>query len=220
MAIIDQDRSGVSRSKLLTNSAAEFIETRSEETLGLQTTKDGLEFVPELDRFSAKTYQTKSVNRDSYGRRGSLTDNRVNYYKESEDKAKELKDILKSFCNLVETRKLDKKLGFAIKHPETYCMDDVLHVAEALWEQHRSSDQLQSSLGFIRKSFRIGASGRSVIQTLLTFVPSDFYGSVICGGFTIALCVSEPWQQTAIWSFGSYTETLTPSQGPRTRRLA
>ncbi|KUI71150.1 hypothetical protein VM1G_07001 [Cytospora mali] len=160
-----------SRSRLLTNPAAEYLETRGADALGVTPTETAPapEFVPEMDQFV------------SYGLLAGK-----NYFKESEDRKRLFQVTLKKFCEHMEKRK-DKNQSFKIKEPNEYTFRDVWEIAEKLGEEHRSSEHVRSGMRFIHKFFRKAGENGSALKRLLVFVPDDTYGSVICGGFTIIL---------------------------------
>lgn len=97
-------------------------------------------------------------------------------------------DTLARFCKLVEDKKLDKALGITLKRPQQYRMEDVLQIANKLHEIHKNAAEIKSCSGVFRKCFRF--AGDNDLTRLLKFVPSDTYGSIICGGLTVILAAS------------------------------
>ncbi|ROV87889.1 hypothetical protein VMCG_10294 [Cytospora schulzeri] len=160
-----------SRSRLLTNPAAEFLETRGAEALGVRSTRTvpGPEFVPELDKFV------------SYGLLAGK-----NYFEESEVRKQLFQVTLKKFCEHLEKRK-DKDPSLKIKEPNQYTFRDVWEIAEKLSEEHRHVEHVRHGMRSIHKFFRKTGENSSALKRLLAFVPDNTYGSVICGGFTVIL---------------------------------
>lgn len=68
----------------------------------------------------------------------------------------------------------------------------MIQIADKVYERHKNAEDVKSCTGAIRKCFRFVGKNASPLQGLLNFVPSDSYGSVISGGFTVILAVSLP----------------------------
>jgi hypothetical protein len=97
---------------------------------------------------------------------------------------------LESFCKTLRKRDIAMQLGITIKEPEQYTLHDVLDTALKLQQKHENNEQTPSYLRVIRKCFKQAVNHKGSLHSLLSFVPNDSYGSVICGGFTIILGVS------------------------------
>lgn len=99
---------------------------------------------------------------------------------------------LKKFHEHLQRRK-DKDHSIELKDPSEYTFKDVLEITTKLHEEHKSADQVKNCMGLIRRIFRHAGEKSSILENLLSFVPSDTYGSVICGGFTMILTVRQPF---------------------------
>ncbi|KAK7697290.1 hypothetical protein SLS64_013678 [Diaporthe eres] len=160
----------LSRSHLLTNPVAEYLETRQNGALGDTAPKrPNSEFVPEMDQFVPK---------------GSRFDQ--DYHKASRARMQEFQITLQKFHQHMEKRK-DKDTSIKLKSPDDYTFKDVLEITTKLHEDHKSASQVRNCMGLIRKLFRGVGENSSILESLLKFVPNDTYGSVICGGFSMIL---------------------------------
>ncbi|KAF2021281.1 hypothetical protein BU24DRAFT_446333 [Aaosphaeria arxii CBS 175.79] len=170
-----QDVSTIVRHDILTNSAAEFLETRAEQALGVECVSvDGPQYIPVKDQFVAKSEISN-----------------VNYLKESEEKMKQLEKSLNNFCKIIKDRGFDKKLNICLKDPEGYNSTEILEIVGKIEHSHKNADKVKSCMGRIRKCFHFMGENSGQMQRLVGFVPNDKYGSVISGGFTIILGAAE-----------------------------
>lgn len=113
------------------------------------------------------------------------------YFRESEKHMKELQLTLTKFTQTLVKRGLAQELGIEIKEPHQYTMQNVMDIAQRVQQRHANSDSVAAgSLGLIRKCFRQAVKKKGILNNLLSFIPSDSYSSVICGGFTLILGVS------------------------------
>ncbi|KAF1961538.1 hypothetical protein CC80DRAFT_532137 [Byssothecium circinans] len=166
-----QDISTIIRPRVLTNSAAEFLETRAQQALGTELAGPGNpQYVPVRDEFVAQRSITK-----------------VNYHIESANRLKQLESTLTRFAEKIKDKGLDKKLDVVLKDPKSYTMEDVLVIAGKIETQHRDAENVKNAMGVIRKCFRRAGDHHAQLGSLLKFVPNDTYGSVISGGFTMIL---------------------------------
>ncbi|KLU85595.1 hypothetical protein MAPG_04618 [Magnaporthiopsis poae ATCC 64411] len=168
-----QDLASVVRSPLLCNSAAEFIETRLEQALGVEVASavgsQMTQYSPEADRFM--------LNEDIIA---------INcLYAESREKAEKLKARLADFSSRIHG--LDARLNIDQKRPEEYNMNDVLNIVECIKKKHSEAENAESFLGAIRRLFRSAGRHSGALKTLMGFAPDDIYGSVITGGLTMIL---------------------------------
>lgn len=99
-------------------------------------------------------------------------------------------ETLQRFSQTLEKHDVAKKIDIALKKPNEYSMKDVVQIADKVYEKHKTASDVKSCTGAIRKCFRFTGKNASPLQCLLNFVPSDTYGSVISGGFTVILAVS------------------------------
>lgn len=161
---------GLSRSRTLTNSAAEFVELRGGETMGTELADLSPEFVPELDRFLPRDEITQQ-----------------DYFVESQKRVEKFKETLALFQKNLVDRKVDRRYEIAIKDANSYTLQDVLQIAKIVQKKHSDADQVHSCMGRLKKFFHATGRNASTFKRLLAFVPDDVYGSVICGGFTVIL---------------------------------
>ncbi|KAK6088731.1 hypothetical protein SCUP234_00611 [Seiridium cupressi] len=159
-----------SRSRILTNSAAEFLELRSDEALGAELAETSPEFVPELDRF---------VMRDQVPPQ--------DHFAESQKQVEKFKQTLALFQKNLIQRKVDQKYEIEIRDANSYTLEDVLKIAQTVQKKHKDADQVHSCMGRLKKFFHATGRNATTFKRLIAFVPDDVYGSVICGGFTIIL---------------------------------
>lgn len=99
-------------------------------------------------------------------------------------------ETLERFSQTLEKHELARKIGITLKKPNEYNLKDVIQIADKVYEKHKTASDVKSCTGAIRKCFRFAGKNASPLQCLLNFVPSDSYGSVISGGFTVILAVS------------------------------
>lgn len=161
-----------SRSRILTNSAAEFLELRGDEALGSALAEISPEFVPELDSF---------VTRDAVPPQ--------DYFAESQERLEKFKITLAAFQENLVDRKVDQKYEIEIKDSTSYTLEDVLKIAQTVQKKHKDADKIHSCMGRLKKFFHATGRNATTFKKLLAFVPDDVYGSVICGGFTVILGV-------------------------------
>lgn len=101
-------------------------------------------------------------------------------------------ETLKSFTQTLQSRSIFKKLGIEACDPAKCDLKYVLKVAALLQEHKEGSENTQTIKKFMRKCVRGAASNKAAITALLSMVPSDVYGSVISGGFSLILAVRCP----------------------------
>ncbi|XXG93939.1 hypothetical protein Hte_000189 [Hypoxylon texense] len=159
------------RSRTISNSVVEFLETRPEQAFGSEVAQmigtQAPQYTPEIDQFVAAS---EFIEPD--------------YFKESEQRMVRFKETLSQFCKTLEEKKLGSKLNIEIKKPGDYKMEDVLKVAQELQSKRTDDRAAKGCLGKIRRCFHSLVKQRGTLHNLLDFVPNDSYGSVICGGFT------------------------------------
>ncbi|KAK8051689.1 hypothetical protein PG993_003074 [Apiospora rasikravindrae] len=109
------------------------------------------------------------------------------YHKESRERLEQFKKTLAAFQKNLIDRKVDTRFGIIIKDAQDYTLDDVLQIANTVQERNKKLDNVNKCTSGIKKLFRATGRNASTFKKLLAFVPSDAYGSVICGGFTMIL---------------------------------
>jgi hypothetical protein len=110
------------------------------------------------------------------------------YYEQSRKHLKQFQGTLAKFHTLLKDKDLERKLGLPAKKLEKYDIHDVFNVADMLAKKHKITSDNKGPLGKIRKGFRLVGKSNA-IQALLGFAPTDVYGSLICGSFTLVLGV-------------------------------
>jgi hypothetical protein len=89
----------------------------------------------------------------------------------------------------LKKQKLDKKLRLKLKEPEDYPFSDVLEISQRLYDKKEVPENTKNRMGTIRRCFKAAARHEGILKKLLSFLPNDSYGSVICGGFALVLAV-------------------------------
>ncbi|KAI4865568.1 hypothetical protein F4820DRAFT_419957 [Hypoxylon rubiginosum] len=162
------------RSRTISNSVVEFLETRPQQAFGSEVAQmigsQAPQYTPEIDQFVAASEFTE-----------------LDYFKESEQRMVRFKETLSQFCKNLEKQKLGSRLNIEIKKPGDYKMEDVLKVAQELQSKRTDDRAAKGCLGKIRRCFHSLVKQRGTLHNLLSFIPNDSYGSVICGGFTVIL---------------------------------
>lgn len=105
---------------------------------------------------------------------------------------REFQITLRKFHEHLQKRR-DKDHSLELKDPSEYTFKDVLEITTRLHEEHKNAGEVKNCMGLIRRMFRHAGEKSSTLENLLSFVPSDTYGSVICGGFTMILTVCQPF---------------------------
>jgi hypothetical protein len=113
----------------------------------------------------------------------------LTYYEKSSKERDKFENTLKSLCNTIKKRQLDKKLNVELKDPKDYQLDDVFSMAQKILDQKEVSENSIACMRIIKTCFRSVAKHKSSIANVLECAPSDIYGSVIAGGFTLILIV-------------------------------
>jgi hypothetical protein len=110
-------------------------------------------------------------------------------YKCSTERLQRFREILDNFCKTLKRQKVDKKLGIELKEPKDYTFSDVLSISREFYDRKEGPQNTKSCMGTIRRCFRAAERHEGALKTLLSFVPSDAYGSMICGGFSLIMTV-------------------------------
>lgn len=119
----------------------------------------------------------------------SLVDQR-NMYQPSEKKMEDFRQTLTRFNEMLEKKKLFSSLGIPVRNPEDFDIDYVLTIAERISERNHKSDELNTCKRFARHICHKAVKNKNVLSGLIGLAPTDAYGSLISGGFTIVLAVS------------------------------
>lgn len=191
-----QHRLNPTRSRTISNSAVEFLETRPEQAFGSEVAgiiaPQAPQYAPEIDRFITASGHAEP-----------------DYFKESEERMTRFKKTLSQFCKTLEERKLGKKLGIDIKNPSDYKMQDVLSIAQELQQRRGDDKAAKGCLDKIHRCFRRLAEQRGTLHNLLSFLPNDTYGSPICGGFTVILAAIDRSEDLRGEIYGALAEIPT-----------
>ncbi|CAI6342067.1 unnamed protein product [Periconia digitata] len=160
------------RLRLLSNGAAEYLETRAHESLGLELAgSESLQYEPLRDRFIAKDFALRGKDQNT----------------QSKEKLKDLESTLSRFAKILKERGCDDQLGIVLKEPTNYQLEDVLSVTESIQKNYRDAENVKTTMGVIRKFFRKSGEHHGQLSRLLKFVPNDNYGAIILGGFTLII---------------------------------
>ncbi|RSL39554.1 hypothetical protein CEP53_013973 [Fusarium sp. AF-6] len=172
------------RRKTLTNSAAEFVETRAREEVLLQlgdspeeirSLQDSSEFMSEIDKFVPK---------------GVIFDPKEKY-NQSQKSLEKFRRTLQRFVAILKERNVDTQLNITIKDPSQFTCDYVLHIIDKIRETRESAAKTRSCKNFVRRCYRKMEDNRGAIEGFLTMIPNDIYGSVISGGFVMIMAAVE-----------------------------
>ncbi|THV49356.1 hypothetical protein BGAL_0199g00150 [Botrytis galanthina] len=172
------------RRRTLTNSAAEFVERRVDMKALCQLDKpikkfdelyDVSEFVPAIDRFARRG--------DHLGIESC--------YVQSKISMETFCATLKKFAATLRERKVDSSLSIVIKDPSEFTLQDALGIVKRLGENSDNPSKTGLWKQFIWSCYQKLDSNKAVIEGLMSLIPSDIYGSVISGGFTLILAAVE-----------------------------
>ncbi|KAF7956721.1 hypothetical protein EAE96_004051 [Botrytis aclada] len=172
------------RRKTLTNSAAEYVEKRVDikalyppdrPTKEFNDLHDVSEFVPAIDLFALKG-DNLSVE---------------SCYEQSKTSMETFSGTLKKFAAILRERKVDSNLKIVIRDPSEFDLQYVLGIVNNLSEGGDSSSKTGLFKKFIHSCYQKVENNKAVIEGILSLIPSDIYGSVISGGFTLILAAVE-----------------------------
>lgn len=99
-------------------------------------------------------------------------------------------ETLKRFTKTLQERKIFKDVKIEYRDPADYDLAYVLNIAELVQEHKEGLENTRMVKDFIRKCFRGVSKHKNTITAILSMVPTDAYGSVISGGFSLILVVS------------------------------
>lgn len=202
------------RPRVLANSAVEFIETQPEKAFGQEVAErlegqQPVQYVPQFDAFVPESDYPQFVFTLDYIGGLSPNDDRENYFKESQERSAQFQNTLSEFCKTLRKQHLDRTLGIQLKEPRLYTLKDVVEIAQKLQERKQQSE---SSSGYLTKIRKFFLRERGPLQSMLSFVPNDSYGSLISGGFAMILAVSA----SALYYLGNILTLV----GCRSQRIA
>lgn len=113
-------------------------------------------------------------------------------YQLSEKKVDEFQETLKQFHETLEKRKVFSRLKIPAKDPADFDIDYVLSIAVRLSEWNHKSDEINICRRFARQFCQETVKNKNILWGLIKLAPTDIYGSLVSGGFTIILAVSPP----------------------------
>lgn len=111
-------------------------------------------------------------------------------YSLSDQKIKEFQEVLQRFSKMLQTRKAFDGLGILMREPRDFDLDYVLSVATRISEKRQESENARRCKRFVRTCCKTAIKHKDVVNGLISLAPSDVYGSLITGGFTVILAVS------------------------------
>lgn len=111
-------------------------------------------------------------------------------YKLSETKMKDFQHTLTRFTEILQKRKVFDRLGVPPRDPGNFDLDYVLSIATRISEWRDTDEETRICKRFIRKVCQKTTRHKNVLSGLISLAPSDVYGSVISGAFTLILAAS------------------------------
>lgn len=121
----------------------------------------------------------------------------MDYHEKPRERLEQFNLTLAAFQQNLIDRMVDTRFAISIKDIQDYTLDDVLQIANTVQQRRKKLDNVNKCTKRIKKFFRAAGKYASTFKKLLAFVPSDAYGSVICGGFTLIL---------EVWIVRCYTD--------------
>ncbi|KAL2289204.1 hypothetical protein FJTKL_02232 [Diaporthe vaccinii] len=103
----------------------------------------------------------------------------------------EFRQTLTRFNQTLKTKKVFSRLGIPTRDPVHLDIDYVLSIAVRLSEWKHTSDEITTCRRFARQFCHKAVKSDSLLWGLIGLAPTDIYGSLISGGFTIALTAIE-----------------------------
>ncbi|KAJ4419496.1 hypothetical protein N0V82_004941 [Gnomoniopsis sp. IMI 355080] len=119
---------------------------------------------------------------------------------------KEFQETLKRFTEILQKRKVFSKLGIPSRDPRTFDLGYVLAIATRISEWRDADEDTRICKRFIRKFCQKATKHKNVLSGLISLAPSDTYGSVISGGFTLILAAIEGHEKLRVEMQGSLAE--------------
>lgn len=119
-------------------------------------------------------------------------EDRRKMYLPSEKKMEEFQRTLKRFNDTLTKKKVFGRLGIPARNPKDFDIDYVLSIAARISEWNKGSDDIHACRRFARKLCHNATKNKTVLWDLISLAPTDTYGCLISGGFTIVLAVRLP----------------------------
>ncbi|KAK4220781.1 hypothetical protein QBC38DRAFT_513879 [Podospora fimiseda] len=169
---------------LLSNSAAEFVETRAGPTICRRATQ---ELNGDVGAIDAAVAGVRFVHhQDAFMSSDEATDEN-SYYQTSNEKLHKFNTTLEKFIRTLQSRNVFKKLGIEPCDPAKCDIDYVLKVTKVIQERKEGAENTRTIKMFLKSCVRAASRNKPVITALLGMIPHDVYGSVISGGFSLIL---------------------------------
>lgn len=112
---------------------------------------------------------------------------------------KEFQETLARFTETIQKREVFSKLGIPMRDPRNFDLEYVLSIATRISERRDEDEDTRICKKFIRKFCQKATKHKNVLSGLISLAPSDTYGSVISGGFTLILAVRLPLTNFHSW---------------------
>lgn len=119
-------------------------------------------------------------------------EDRRKLYLPSEKKMEEFQQTLKRFNDTLTKKKVFSRLGIPARDPKDFDIDYVLSIAGRISEWNQKSEDIDACRRFARKLCHNAVKNKNVLWDLISLAPTDTYGCLISGGFTIVLAVRLP----------------------------
>ncbi|KAG6355305.1 hypothetical protein INS49_003266 [Diaporthe citri] len=129
----------------------------------------------------------------------------------------EFRQTLTRFNETLKKKKLFSSLEIPVRNPADFDIDYVLTIAERISERTNKSDEMNTCRHFARQICHKAVKNKNILYGLIGLAPTDAYGSLISGGFTIALAALEAHENLRIEMEQSLAQI--PKELKRIRRL-
>lgn len=96
---------------------------------------------------------------------------------------------MRRLVTTLKKARVEERLGVTLKDPREFDVEYILGIVGKL-KDAKDAPNTRSCKNFIRSCYRKVEDNRGVIGEILDMVPSDIYGSVLSGGFSLILTAS------------------------------
>ena len=107
----------------------------------------------------------------------------ADYYKESAKTMEKFQETLKSLTLNLQNKKVFETLGVPPREPTMCDLTFYLSLTATISDRGESCKAVSTCKKFIRSTFK----RTGVLANIIEMFPTDIYGSLICGGFTLIL---------------------------------
>ncbi|KAK0392759.1 hypothetical protein NLU13_2254 [Sarocladium strictum] len=118
------------------------------------------------------------------------------YYKASSEMIAKFQVTLENFTKTLQSRKVFKTLQIEPRDPASYDLEYVLKVASVVKEHKEGLENTQTIKKFIRRCCKGTSDNSTVLKGFLSMIPTDTYGAVISGGLTLILAAVESHERS------------------------